>query len=64
MTWSPASASEKSPATQSGPRSTPAYTVGKNSKRLADKAQRVADEQQRQWDKKMKAISGSICTGC
>ncbi len=39
------------------------YTA-EESKRLGDEAQRLAEARQVIWDRKMKAISGSICTGC
>ena len=34
------------------------------SKRLGDEAQHLAEVQQHIWDRKMKAVSSSICTGC
>ena len=39
------------------------YTA-EESKRLGDEAQRRAEVQQHIWDRKMKAVSTSICTGC
>lgn len=39
------------------------YTA-EESKRLGDEAQRLAEARQVIWDRKMKAVSGSICTGC
>ena len=33
-------------------------------KAQGDKAQRLAETRQRLWDRKMKAVSGSICIGC
>ena len=34
------------------------------SKVLGDKARQLAQGQQAQWDRKMKAVTGSICKGC
>jgi hypothetical protein len=31
---------------------------------LAEAAQRRQDEQQKAWDRKMKAATGGVCTGC
>lgn len=31
---------------------------------LGAKAQREADARHRRWDRKMKAVSGSVCRGC
>ena len=39
------------------------YTA-EESKTLGDEARRRAEAQQRVWDRKMKAVSTSICTGC
>ena len=39
------------------------YTA-EESKTLGDDARRRAEVQQRVWDRKMKAVSTSICTGC
>jgi hypothetical protein len=39
------------------------YTA-EESKKLGDEARRLAEAQQRVWDRKMKAVSTSICTGC
>ena len=39
------------------------YTA-EESKRLGDEARRLAEVQQHIWDRKMKAVSSSICTGC
>src|SRR3954452_16662794 len=39
------------------------YTA-EESKTLGDEAGRLAEAQQRVWDRKMKAVSTSICTGC
>ncbi|GEO98110.1 hypothetical protein [Methylobacterium haplocladii] len=33
-------------------------------KTQGDKAQRSNEARQRLWDRKMKAVSGSICNGC
>jgi hypothetical protein len=39
------------------------YTA-EESKRLGDEARRRAEVQQDIWDRKMKAVGSSICTGC
>ena len=39
------------------------YTA-EESKTLGDEARRLAEAQQHVWDRKMKAVSTSICTGC
>ena len=39
------------------------YTA-EESKRLGDEAQRAAEAKQAIWDQRLRAISGSICTGC
>ena len=39
------------------------YTA-EESKKLGDEARRLAEVQQHIWDRKMKAVSASICTGC
>jgi hypothetical protein len=39
------------------------YTA-EGSKRLGDEAHHLAEVQQHIWDRKMKAVSSSICTGC
>jgi len=39
------------------------YTA-EESKKLGDEARRLAEAQQHIWDRKMKAVSTSICTGC
>jgi len=39
------------------------YTA-EESRKLGDEAQRLAEARQRVWDLKMRAVSGSICTGC
>lgn len=36
----------------------------KDIKLQGEKAQRTAEARQRLWDRKMKAVSGSICNGC
>jgi hypothetical protein len=38
--------------------------TAEESKRLGDEAQRAAEARQAIWDRKMRSISGSICTGC
>jgi hypothetical protein len=40
-----------------------AYT-NEESSRLGAEAQRLAEARQRNWDQKMKRLSGSICAGC
>ena len=39
------------------------YTDDESS-RMGAEVQRRAEERQRGWDRKMKALSGSICKGC
>jgi len=39
------------------------YTA-EESKKLGDEAKRLGEAQQRIWDRKMKAVSASICRGC
>ena len=39
------------------------YTA-EESKKLGAEARRLAEAQQHVWDRKMKAVSTSICTGC
>jgi len=39
------------------------YTA-EESKKLSDEVRRLAEAQQHIWDRKMKAVSTSICTGC
>jgi len=52
------------------PSSTPAVLVqrrtytAEESKKLGDEARRLAEAQQQIWDRKMRAVSGSVCTGC
>ncbi len=55
-------AQAKSPAPQAATERRP-YTADE-SKRLGDEAQRLAEARQVIWDRKMRAVSGSICTGC
>jgi hypothetical protein len=38
--------------------------TAEESKRLGDEAQRRAEVRQHIWDRKMKAVGSSICTGC
>ncbi len=39
------------------------YTADE-SRKLGDEARRLAEARQSVWDRKMKAISRSVCTGC
>lgn len=41
----------------------PTYSY-EESARMGAEVQRRAEVRQRGWDRKMKAVSGSICTGC
>ena len=45
------------------PTETRTYTAAE-SKVLGDNARRLAEERQATWDRKMRAATGSICTGC
>jgi hypothetical protein len=56
-------AEAKPPSTPAGAAERRTYTT-EESKKLGDEAQDLAEARQRIWDRKMKAVSGSICRGC
>lgn len=60
-----------SSAVQAEPSSSPRVEQGRRpslsteeAQKLGDDARRVATARQKAWDRKMKAVSGSICDGC
>jgi hypothetical protein len=54
-------ARSEAPAKPGAPKQT--YTHEESTK-IGAEVQRLAEERQRGWDRKMKAVSGSICSGC
>ncbi|MDF3063283.1 MAG: hypothetical protein K0S06_3392 [Microvirga sp.] len=55
---------KSSPEAQTRPGAQKQVYSEAESKRIGDDARRKAEERQAGWDRKMKAVSGSICRGC
>ena len=58
-----AAAKDNQPPAPPTPAKTQTYTA-EESARIGDEVQRRAEARQREWDRKTKALSGSICNGC
>jgi len=63
MAIAPIPAEAKPSSSPAAPLEGRSYTA-EESKMLGDEARHRAEAQQHIWDRKMKAVSSSICTGC